>query len=187
MDEVGTWYLDDDGAEFDTNPIKDLRQTGHWAPGASELNENITSGCLSLDPSGLLDVQYNSDCDMPLKQACTYKACMTTDGRQCKFPFMFGNATHPVLEYNICSTLDIYRPWCPTVLDLDRTVLEWGDCLEDCPSEPVNAVCRDDPEMPEVSDGSQNSINYTTDFQFGIDMITDEVGILFMSNKCETD
>ncbi len=100
---------------------------------------------------------------------------MTWDGRQCQFPFYYGNATHPVLEYNECSTLDIYRSWCPTKLNPDRTVAEWGDCLPDCPSENVNSVCLDDPEMPVLSDGYGGSKNYTFDFQFGIDKVTDEV------------
>ena len=41
-------------------------------------------------------------------------ACMTKTGKQCIFPFTYKNETSPVLEYNVCSTLDIYRPWCPT-------------------------------------------------------------------------
>jgi hypothetical protein len=39
---------------------------------------------------------------------------MTTTGKQCIFPFTYKNDTSPVLEYNVCSTLDIYKPWCPT-------------------------------------------------------------------------
>ena len=51
-------------------------------------------------------------------------ACMTTEGKQCLFPFKYRNKTDDTsghddaewteLEYTKCSTLDIYRPWCPT-------------------------------------------------------------------------
>ena len=45
-------------------------------------------------------------------------ACMTTEGRQCLFPFKYRNRTDDdtttELIFNKCSTLDIYRPWCPT-------------------------------------------------------------------------
>ncbi len=108
-------------------------------------------------------------------QRSDYLACMTKDGRSCIFPFVFGNETHPVLEYNICSTLDVYRSWCATKVNADKTVAEWGDCLSDCPSENVNSVCLDDPETPAMSDGSGKSVNYTTDFPFGIGMVSDEV------------
>ena len=45
-------------------------------------------------------------------------ACMTTEGKQCLFPFKYKNKTDDgavmELTYSKCSTEDIYRPWCPT-------------------------------------------------------------------------
>ena len=47
-----------------------------------------------------------------------YLACMTTEGKQCIFPFKYKNKTESgddqELTFNKCSTEDIYRPWCPT-------------------------------------------------------------------------
>ena len=40
--------------------------------------------------------------------------CMTKTGKQCIFPFSYKNDTSPVLDYNVCSTLDVFKPWCPT-------------------------------------------------------------------------
>ncbi len=51
----------------------------------------------------------------PIPKFCNkFSACMTKTGKQCIFPFTFKNDTSPVLEYNVCSTLDVYKPWCPT-------------------------------------------------------------------------
>ena len=48
-------------------------------------------------------------------------ACMTTEGKQCLFPFKYKNKTDNTLDspdqeltYTKCSTETIYRPWCPT-------------------------------------------------------------------------
>ena len=45
-------------------------------------------------------------------------ACMTTEGKQCIFPFKYknesGDGAVMDLEFKKCSTEDIYRPWCPT-------------------------------------------------------------------------
>ena len=48
-------------------------------------------------------------------------ACMTTQGKQCIFPFKYTNKTDSSpdastqeLIYTKCSTETIYRPWCPT-------------------------------------------------------------------------
>ena len=93
---------------------------------------------------------------------------MTTYGKQCLFPFKYSNETSPDLTYKICSTLNVYRPWCPTKLDEAKNVLEWGDCLEDCPMEQVNSACLNDPKFPQLSDGTDLSVNFTTDFTRGI-------------------
>ncbi len=200
MDGKGEWYHNDDSDPTIAATLIDMRRPDRetWTPGSEVLNPNgTTSGCLAIHPSGILHPYLDDDCGNTYSQACSYKgkqfvlleslvkptssiddlACMTTDGRQCIFPFIFGNETHPVLEYNICSTLDIFRSWCPTRLNDDRTVAEWGDCLSDCPSENVNSVCLEDPEMPDLSVGSGKSVNFTTDFPFGIGKVTDEVPV----------
>jgi hypothetical protein len=88
---------------------------------------------------------------------------------------MYRNDTHPDLTYKICSSLDVYRPWCPTKLDNSLNILEWGDCLDDCPSESVNSACLTDPEFPVFSDGSGGTTNFTSYFLLGIGAVTDEV------------
>ena len=40
-------------------------------------------------------------------------------------------------------------PWRLTLnLGDGLNVLEWGDCLPDCPSEPINSACLSDPLFP---------------------------------------
>lgn len=102
-------------------------------------------------------------------------ACTTTTGKKCLFPFKYFNTTETDLTYKICSSLDVYRPWCPTKLDNDLNVLEWGDCLTDCPTEPVNSVCLEEPQFPTYSDGSERSVNYTASYDKGSGRVTDEV------------
>ena len=48
-------------------------------------------------------------------------ACMTTEGKQCLFPFKYMNKTDDSpdaslqeITYTKCSTETLYRPWCPT-------------------------------------------------------------------------
>ena len=109
---------------------------------------------------------------------------MTITGQKCLFPFRYFNDTDPELTYKICSSLDVYRPWCPTKLDENLNVLEWGDCLEDCPSEPVNSVCLEEPQFPVFSDGSDRSLNFTANYTRGIGVVTDEVCccIIYLAN-----
>ena len=100
---------------------------------------------------------------------------MTTNGKKCLFPFNYFNSSEPQLEYRICSSLDVYRPWCPTKLDGQKNVLEWGDCLDDCPSEIPNVVCLDEPIFPDFADGSNNAVNYTANYTRGSGVVTYEV------------
>ena len=118
------------------------------------------------------------------------------------------NTSHPDLTYTICSTLDayryvqipknqnlvlfrfvlktenlslLYRPWCPTELDEQLNVIEWGDCMDYCPTEPVNSACLEEPEFPVFSDGTGLTANYTSTYERGSGIVTDEVceNILF--------
>ena len=176
MDGQGSWFQNEDS--LDVNSYKDLRNSpeSSWAPAEDILNINGTTvGCLSISKSGLLHTKFDSDCETSLKPACEYKTCMTTKGKRCLFPFVYNNDTHPSLTYKICSGLDVYRPWCPTKLDDSLNVLEWGDCLDDCPSEPINSACLTDPTFPSIADGSDDATNYTTNYTTGISVVTDEL------------
>ena len=135
---------------------------------------------------------------------------MTTEGKQCLFPFKYMNKTDDSpdaslqeITYTKCSTETLYRPWCPTgmivnfnrneislinlrriskiisskishciELTNDLKVVEWGDCLPDCPTQDINPVCLMDPTPPALEDGYQGSKNYTTDYVFGIGTVT---------------
>ena len=57
-------------------------------------------------------------------------------------------------------------------LDANQEVVEWGDCLPDCPTQITNPVCLMDPVPPALQDGYQGSKNYTTDFDFGVGTVT---------------
>ena len=108
-------------------------------------------------------------------------ACMTTVGKKCLFPFKYSNDTHPELTYKICSSLDVYRPWCPTLLNENLEVLEWGDCLDDCPTEAVQKVCIDEPNFPIMADGSDRAVNYTANYTLGSGLVTDEVKSMYFN------
>jgi hypothetical protein len=110
-----------------------------------------------------------------LVQIALFSACMTKAGKKCLFPFRYQNDTHPDLTYKICSSLDVYRPWCPTKLDDTLNVVEWGDCLDDCPTEPVNSACLMEPEFPKFSEGMSLTVNFTSNFTVGSAAVTDEV------------
>ena len=136
-------------------------------------------------------------------------ACLTTEGKQCLFPFKYMNKTDDSpdaslqeITYTKCSTETLYRPWCPTSMIVnfccneislilrriskiisskislfieltnDLKVVEWGDCLPDCPTQDINPVCLMDPTPPAMEDGYQGSKNYTTDYVFGIGTVT---------------
>ena len=178
MDGAGAWKLMEKDEEMVTEDYTDLRYEGiSWLPPDSILNVNgTTKGCLELTSSGLLNAKIDEECDTEQKIACEYTACTTITGKKCLFPYRYMNDTHPDLTYKICSSLDVYRPWCPTKLDEQLNVLEWGDCLDDCPSEPVNSACIEEPEFPEFSDGEDPLVvNYTSSYERGSGIVTDEV------------
>ena len=101
-------------------------------------------------------------------------ACMTTVGKKCLFPFKYSNDTD-TYTYTICSGLDVYRPWCPTKLSENLEVIEWGDCLDDCPTEQIQKVCIEEPNFPIMADGSDRAVNYTANYTKGSGLVTDEV------------
>ena len=175
MDGLGNWF--DEKTSFMTENVLDLRRTtsGSWLPSETILNPNGTTvGCLEITKTGVFSTQLDENCNPEKRPSCEYKTCMTTKGKKCLFPFAYKNETHPSLTYKICSGLDVYRPWCPTKLDDSLSVLEWGDCLDDCPTEQINSACLKDPIFPSFSDGSSKAVNYTTAYQLGISVYTDE-------------
>lgn len=198
MDPQGDWFYN---FEFSmpTAQFSDMRHSveGTWVPPLSILDVNgTTDGCLEITSNGLLNTRIKSECDTIQPTACKYTgepitmlnnhimltcfflpACLTTQGKKCLFPFRYHNDSNPDLTYKICSSLDVYRPWCPTKLDANLNVLEWGDCLEDCPKEPVMSVCLEEPEFPISSDGSDHSVNYTSSYEKGSKIVTDEVAM----------
>ena len=122
MDDVGNWFdARDPDNPIVTSTITDMRRKSAgktWVPPDTVLNVNgTTEGCLQVTKAGLLHTKYGNDChDIDRKPACEYKACMTTKGKKCLFPYVYNNETHPDLSWTICSGLDVYRPWCPTKL-----------------------------------------------------------------------
>ena len=62
----------------------------------------------------------------------------------------------------------------------DLQVVEWGDCLPDCPTQEINPVCMMDPIGPVLKMDDPHSKNYTTDFVFGIGDITKGVGRFYI-------
>ena len=101
MDAVGNWF---DAKDLDnpivTSTITDMRRESAgktWVPPDAVLNVNgTTEGCLEVTKAGLLHTKYDNDChDIDRKPACEYKACMTTKGKKCLFPYVYNNETHP--------------------------------------------------------------------------------------------
>lgn len=74
--------------------------------------------CLALNRNGLIQTYHNDTCDESRPALCEYRPCYTVRGKQCQFPFKYKNYTlngvPSDIEYNSCSSLDIFEPWCPT-------------------------------------------------------------------------
>ena len=85
------------------------------------------------------------------------------------------------MVYNKCTVSDLHRPWCPTsmtnlvifvsavmsfsfLLEVDSDdpwiILEWGECLPNCPQEPTIPVCHEDPVFPGFA-LTPGTVNYT--------------------------
>lgn len=75
--------------------------------------------CIKLHKNGIFELKQEDTCqtsdDFP---ACKYRGCYTTKGKQCVFPFNYRNISDDgvitPLTLTKCSTIDLYRPWCPT-------------------------------------------------------------------------
>lgn len=64
----------------------------------------------------------------------------------------------------------------------DLKVVEWGDCMPDCPTQDINPVCLTDPIAPSLKDEAKGTSNYTTDFLFGVGVVTKGVYQYFMTS-----
>ena len=62
-------------------------------------------------------------------------------------------------------------PFLILELSSDDQVLEWGDCLPDCPTQETNPVCLMDPVAPALQDEYQGSKNYSTDFVLALEKL----------------
>ena len=193
MEPTGDWFTSQSKEKMLTEDYLDLSRTGLWVPPDSILDVNgTTNGCLEITKHGLFNTRIKSECNQEKEPMCEYRACMTIYGKQCIFPFKYSNSTNEDLTYKRCSTLDVYRPWCATKVDEAMNVVEWGDCLEDCPMEEVNSACLSDPEFPAIADGSGIFVNYTTNFVRNLGVVVDEVlsaslvlyYLLFLTNNC---
>ena len=77
------------------------------------------TACIELLPTGIFKTLYNVPCFKKENHAaCHYKKCVTLQGEPCIFPFTYANVSYDGIEteitYTVCSTQDLYKPWCPT-------------------------------------------------------------------------
>jgi len=55
------------------------------------------------------------------------------------------------------------------------SILEWGECLPDCPQETVTQVCIMEPQFPAYAYGKSGSVNFTSNYIPGSMMVTNDV------------
>jgi hypothetical protein len=65
-----------------------------------------------------------------------------------------------------------------TELSDSGAIVEWGECLPDCPQEEVSSVCIFEPEFPKFSDGTPGTANYTSSYKYGSGLPTLDVRTL---------
>jgi hypothetical protein len=54
-------------------------------------------------------------------------------------------------------------------------IVEWGECLPDCPQEEVTSVCIMEPDFPKFSDGTPGTANFTSNYRYGSGVATLDV------------
>ncbi len=115
-----------------------------------------------------------------------HKGCFTLDGTQCILPFKYFNVSEAgvvtELTYTKCTTIDIYKPWCPTLIDpLNDDILEWGLCQESCPQEIADIVCLEEPPFPEFvtqEEAAMLFVNFSANYDYGSEKIMDEMTVI---------
>ena len=110
--EGNDWsYLD--GTPVEPELFQDLNPSS-WFEDTEPSNATT---CAMVLPSGQIEAS-NIGCSLKKPALCSYRTCLTTDGDDCVFPFKYRNKTNDGFEteltYHECSTVDLYKPWCPT-------------------------------------------------------------------------
>ena len=62
-------------------------------------------------------------------------------------------------------------------LDANGAIVEWGECLPDCPQEEVSSVCIMEPQFPKFSDGSIGTVNFTSNYVYESGLPTFDVSM----------
>ena len=67
-----------------------------------------------------------------------------------------------------------------SLLELSNgNIVEWGECLPDCPQEDVASVCIMEPQFPKFADGAFGTANYTSSYKYGSGVPTLDVSCHF--------
>ncbi len=69
-----------------------------------------------------------------------------------------------------------------SALNSAGSILEWGECLPDCPQEEVSQVCIMEPQFPRYADGSGGSVNFTSNYIPGSMVVTNDVSQILPRN-----
>lgn len=67
-------------------------------------------------------------------------------------------------------------------VDSSNGVLEWDECLPDCPTELVSPVCILEPIFPPFVDGTTDEVNFTSNYEYGSNVPTRDVSLNLMHN-----
>jgi len=70
-----------------------------------------------------------------------------------------------------------------TAISPSNTILEWGECLSDCPQEEVTAVCVMEPIFPTYADGISRNVNFTSNYIPGSGVATLDVNKIYLKNS----
>ncbi|XP_059089355.1 uncharacterized protein LOC131885347 [Tigriopus californicus] len=182
---MSNWQVASDVQKYnDPYPVEsnesliDLRRFGSWQENLVGTND-ASKGCLSFANNGLIQPEFGASCDEARPPACEYRSCLTKRGLSCVFPFKYFNftedGTKSEITYHYCASLDIFSPWCATVVSATGEVIEWDECVSDCPHEPPEMVCEMDPPTPTIVSVLGATTNFSTTHEFGVDTVVSEL------------
>jgi len=77
------------------------------------------------------------------------------------------------------TTVSLHKCYISLAISSSKTILEWGECLPDCPQEEVTAVCIMEPIFPAYADGASGYANFTSNYVAGSGVATLDVCVLF--------